>query len=59
VNSSKEKAKTEQLCYETDPELNTKKLKNSPSFLTNTHMTLSFKWFESYGILTIDTTAEF
>jgi hypothetical protein len=58
VNSSKEKVKTEQHCYEIVPELNTKKLGNSPSFLTHTHTTLSAKWSGSYGILTIDVAAE-
>jgi hypothetical protein len=38
-------------------ELNTKNLGNSTSFLTITHMTLSAKWFISYGIWTIDVTA--
>jgi hypothetical protein len=41
------------------PELNTKKLGNSLSFLTNTHMPLFAKRFRSYGILTIDIAAEF
>jgi hypothetical protein len=41
------------------PELNTKNLDNSPSFLTITHMTLSAKWFRCYRILTIDVAAEF
>jgi hypothetical protein len=40
------------------PELNTKNLANSPSFLTITHITLSAKWFRSYGILMIDVAAE-
>jgi hypothetical protein len=40
------------------PELNTKNLGNSPSFLTITHMALSAKWFRSCGILTVDVTAE-
>jgi hypothetical protein len=39
--------------------MNTKNLGNSPSFLTITHMTLSAKWFRSYGISMIDVTAEF
>jgi hypothetical protein len=41
------------------PELNTKKLGNSPSFLTITHATMSSRRFSSYGILTIDVAAEF
>jgi hypothetical protein len=41
------------------PKLNTKKLGNSLSFLTNTHMPLFAKRFRSYGILTIDIAAEF
>jgi hypothetical protein len=49
----------EQLCYETVPELSTKKLGNSPSFLTNTHTTLPAKQFGNYRILTIYITAEF
>jgi hypothetical protein len=36
------------------PELNTKTLGNSASFLTITHMTLSAKRFGKYEILTID-----
>jgi hypothetical protein len=40
-------------------QLNTKKLGNSPRFLTITNMTLSTKWFRSYGISTIDVAAEF
>jgi hypothetical protein len=41
------------------PELNTKTLGNSPSFLTITHTTLSTLWFGCYRILTIDVAAEF
>jgi hypothetical protein len=41
------------------PELNTKNLGNSLTFLTITHMTLSAKRFRSYGILMIDIAAEF
>jgi hypothetical protein len=41
------------------PELNTKNLDNSPSFLTITHMILSTKRFRSYEILTIGVAAEF
>jgi hypothetical protein len=41
------------------PELNTKNLGNSTIFLTNSHMTLSAKWFRKYGILTIDVTTVF
>jgi hypothetical protein len=41
------------------PELNTKKLGNSPSFLTITHMTLSARWFRSYSISMIEVAAEF
>jgi hypothetical protein len=40
------------------PELNTKNLGNSTSFLTITHMTLSTKRFIRYRILMIDVTAE-
>jgi hypothetical protein len=58
VSSSKEKAKTEQFCYETVLERNTKKLGNSP-FLTHTHTTLSAKRFENYRISTINVAAEF
>jgi hypothetical protein len=39
------------------PELNTKNLGNSTSFLTISHTTLSTKQFIKYGILTIDITA--
>jgi hypothetical protein len=59
ANSSKEKDKTEQFCCDTVPELNTKKLGNSPSFPTHTHTTLSAKWFGNYRILTISIAAEF
>jgi hypothetical protein len=41
------------------PELNTKNLDNSTSFLTITHMTLSSKRFRKYGILMIDITVVF
>jgi hypothetical protein len=41
------------------PELNTKKLGNSPIFLNITNMTLSAKQFRCYGILMIDVAAEF
>jgi hypothetical protein len=41
------------------PELNTKNLENSPSFLTITHTTLSSRRIKSYEILTIDVAAEF
>jgi hypothetical protein len=40
-------------------ELNNKNLGNSPRFSTIPHMTLSPKWFRSYGILTIDVATEF
>jgi hypothetical protein len=40
-------------------ELSTKNMGNSPSLLTNTHMTLSAKRFRSYRILTVDAAAEF
>jgi hypothetical protein len=39
------------------PELNTKNLSNSTSFLTITHTTLSAKRFRKYGILMIDVAA--
>jgi hypothetical protein len=41
------------------PELDTKNIGNSPSFLTITHMTLSASRFRSYEILMIDVAAEF
>jgi hypothetical protein len=41
------------------PEVNTKNLGNSPSFLTITYTTLSAKRFRRYGILTINVAAEF
>jgi hypothetical protein len=41
------------------PELNTKNLGNSTSFLTITHTTLSARLFRKYGILTIDVTTVF
>jgi hypothetical protein len=59
ANSSKEKAKTGQFCYETVLEPNTKNLGNSLSFLTHTHTTLSAKRFRNYRILTINIAAEF
>jgi hypothetical protein len=40
------------------PELNTKNLGNSTSFLTITHTTLSAKRFRRYGILTIDVASD-
>jgi hypothetical protein len=41
------------------PELSTKNLGNSTSFLTITHTTLSAKWFRKYRILTINVAAVF
>jgi hypothetical protein len=41
------------------PELNTKNLGNSTSFLTISYATLSAKWFRKYGILMIDVAAIF
>jgi hypothetical protein len=41
------------------PELNTKNMENSTSFLTITHMTLFAKRFRIYGILPIDIASEF
>jgi hypothetical protein len=41
------------------PELNTKNLGNSASFLTTMQTTLSAKRFRENGILTIDVAAEF
>jgi hypothetical protein len=51
--------KTELFPKEVVPELNTKNLGNSTSFLTITHATLSTKWFRKSGILTIDIAAAF
>jgi hypothetical protein len=59
VNSSKEKAKIELFPRDSFPELITKTLGISPSFLTTTHTTLFAKRFRGYGILTIDVAAEF
>jgi hypothetical protein len=39
--------------------LTTKNMGNSPSFPTITYTSMSAKRFRSYGILTIDVTAEF
>jgi hypothetical protein len=50
VNSSKEKAKIELFHTDSVLELNIKNLGNSPSFVTNTHTTLSAKEFRSYGL---------
>jgi hypothetical protein len=49
----------EQFPKEFIPELNTKNLGNSTSFLTITHLPLSTKRFRKYGILTIDVVAVF
>jgi hypothetical protein len=51
--------KTELFLKEFVPELNTKNLGNSTSFLTTMQMTLSAKWFRENRILTINVTAEF
>jgi hypothetical protein len=59
ANSSKYKVKIELFSKEFVPELNTKKLGNSTSFLTITHLTLSAKRIRRYGILTIDVAAVF
>jgi hypothetical protein len=50
VNSSEEKVGTELFGYDSVLGLNTKNLGNSPYFLSITHMTMSAKWFRSYGI---------
>jgi hypothetical protein len=47
ANRSKENAKIELFSYDSVPELNTKNMENSPSFLSIAHMTLSPKWFRS------------
>jgi hypothetical protein len=52
-------AETDLFPREFVPELSTKNLGNSPSFLTITHITLSAKRFRSYEISTIDVAAEF
>jgi hypothetical protein len=59
ANSSKEEAKMGLFGYDSVPELNTKNLTNSPSFLSVTHTTLSTKQFRSYRISNIDSAAEF
>jgi hypothetical protein len=59
VNSNEEKAEMELFPNDSIPELNTKNLGNSPSFLTITYVTLSARRFRSYRILTINVTAEF
>jgi hypothetical protein len=59
ANSSKLKAKMELFSKEFVPELNTKILGNSSSFLTITHMTLSAKQFRKYRILMINVAAIF
>jgi hypothetical protein len=45
--------------YNSVPELNTKNMGNSPSFLSGTGMILSTKRFRSYRILKIDFAADF
>jgi hypothetical protein len=59
ANSSKAKEKTELFQKDSVPELNTKNLGNSPSFLNITHSIRSTKFFGSYDILKYDFTAEF
>jgi hypothetical protein len=51
--------KTELFGYNSVQELNTKNMGNSPSFLSVTHMILTFKRFRSYRSLKIDFTADF
>jgi hypothetical protein len=45
--------------HNSDPELNTKNMGNSPRFLSVTHTILSIKWFRSYRILKINFAADF
>jgi hypothetical protein len=45
--------------YDSVPELNTKNLSNSPNILSVTHLTVSAKWFRSYGISKINFAVEF
>jgi hypothetical protein len=58
ANSSKETAKTRLFGYNSVPELNTKNMGNSPSFLSVTHTILSAKQFRSYRISKIDFAAD-
>jgi hypothetical protein len=58
VNSSKETVKTGLFGHNSVPELNTKNMGNSPSFLSVTHTTLSTKRSRSYKILKIDFAAD-
>jgi hypothetical protein len=59
ANSSKEKVKMGLFSYNSIPELNTKNMGNSPSFLSITHTILSAKRFRSYRILKIDFATDF
>jgi hypothetical protein len=59
MNSSKETVKTGLFGYNSVPELNTKNMGNSPSFLSVTHMILSAKRFRCYIILKADFAADF
>jgi hypothetical protein len=44
--------------WDSTPELNTKRLENSPSFLSVIYRDSSDQWFRRYGILRIGKTAE-
>jgi hypothetical protein len=59
ANRSKETEKMGLFGYDSVPEMTTKNLGNSSSFLSITHMTLSTKGFRCYEILKIDFSAEF
>jgi hypothetical protein len=55
----RKKTKTGLFSYDSVPELNTKNMGNSPSFLSITHMTLTAKRFRSYRISKIDFAIDF
>jgi hypothetical protein len=59
ANSSKETVKTRLFCFNSVPEMNTKNMDNSPSFLSVTHTILSAKRFRCYWISKIDFAADF
>jgi hypothetical protein len=59
ANNNRKKVKTELFPKDYVPELNTKMLGNSSSYLTTTHTPLFTKRFRNYGIWTIDIRAEF
>jgi hypothetical protein len=59
ITASKEKSILRLFGWDSSPELNRKKVENSPSFPSVTYSASSDRWFRSYIILKTDSATEF